>query len=103
MSKRIYVVSDIHGYYDLFIKLLEKINFNQDDLLYIIGDICDRGPDTLKLIFYIQKHDNIILLKGNHEYMMQEALYYGIYYKYGWQMAVIRRCKVFAAIYKKIS
>ena len=27
MSKRIYVVSDIHGYYDLFIKLLEKINF----------------------------------------------------------------------------
>ncbi len=31
MSKRIYVVSDIHGYYDLFIKLLEKINFNQDD------------------------------------------------------------------------
>ena len=80
MSKRIYVVSDIHGYYNLFIKLLEKINFNQDDLLYIIGDICDRGPDTLKLIFYIQKHDNIILLKGNHEYMMQEALYYGIYY-----------------------
>lgn len=80
MTGRIFVVSDIHGHYDLFIKLLLQIKFNQDDFLYIIGDVCDRGPDSLKLIFYIQKHPNIVLLKGNHEYMMQEALYYGIYY-----------------------
>lgn len=80
MTKKIYVISDLHGHYDLFIKLLTKIKFDQDDLLYIIGDICDRGPDSLKILFYIMEHDNIILLKGNHEYMMQEALYYGIYY-----------------------
>lgn len=78
--RRVYVISDLHGYYDLFIKLLEKISFSEFDLLYIIGDVCDRGPDSLKILFYIQKHDNIILIKGNHEYMMQEALYYGVYY-----------------------
>mgnify|MGYP003277909864 FL=1 len=78
--RRVYVISDLHGYYDLFIKLLEKISFSEFDLLYIIGDVCDRGPDSLKILFYIQEHDNIILIKGNHEYMMQEALYYGVYY-----------------------
>ena len=78
--RRVYVISDLHGYYDLFIKLLEKISFSEFDLLYIIGDVWDRGPDSLKILFYIQEHDNIILIKGNHEYMMQEALYYGVYY-----------------------
>lgn len=80
MMRRVYVISDLHGYYDLFMKLLDKISFNEYDLLYILGDVCDRGPDSLKILFYIQEHDNIILLKGNHEYMMQEALYYGVYY-----------------------
>lgn len=80
MMRRVYVISDLHGYYDLLIKLLDKISFSEIDLLYIIGDICDRGPDSLKILFYIQEHDNIILIKGNHEYMMQEALYYGVYY-----------------------
>lgn len=80
MMRSVYVISDLHGYYDLFMKLLDKISFNEYDLLYILGDVCDRGPDRLKILFYIQEHDNIILLKGNHEYMMQEALYYGVYY-----------------------
>lgn len=80
MTQRIYVISDLHGYYDLLIKLLDKIKFSDNDILYIIGDICDRGPDSLKILFYIQKHQNIILIKGNHEQMMQEALYYGVYY-----------------------
>lgn len=80
MMRSVYVISDLHGYYDLFMKLLDKISFNEYDLLYILGDVCDRGPDSLKILFYIQEHDNIILLKGNHEYMMQEALYYGVYY-----------------------
>ena len=75
---RIFVISDVHGYYDLFIKLLAEISFNDFDKLYIIGDVCDRGEDSLKLLFYIQEHDNIILIKGNHEYMMQEALFYNL-------------------------
>lgn len=47
-------------------------------IYYIYLVMFDRGPDDLKILFYIQEHDNIILLKGNHEYMMQEALYYGV-------------------------
>ena len=44
--KKIFVVTDIHGRYDLFKRLLEGINFTKDDLLIILGDSCDRGPLT---------------------------------------------------------
>ena len=37
---RIFVISDVHGYYDLFIKLLNEISFNDLDKLYVIGDVC---------------------------------------------------------------
>lgn len=72
----IYVMSDIHGCYDEFIKMLEQINFSDEDTLYIIGDIIDRGYDIVKLIRYVMKHDNIILLKGNHEDMCVESFKY---------------------------
>lgn len=80
MTGKTYVISDLHGHYDLLLKLLKIISFNDNDILYIIGDICDRGPDSLKILFFIQQHKNIVLIKGNHEYMWQEALYYGVVY-----------------------
>ena len=44
---RIFVVSDIHGYYNLFQKLLNKIDLKKDDLLIILGDSCDRGEGAV--------------------------------------------------------
>ena len=73
MPNNIYVLSDLHGHYDIFIKMLEKINFCEDDTLFILGDCCDRGPDSLKIYLYIQKFKNIHLIKGNHEIMMRDA------------------------------
>lgn len=66
-------MSDIHGCYKEFIKMLEKINFNDKDILYILGDIFDRGPEPMKILDYIIKRENIILLKGNHEKMFTDA------------------------------
>ena len=34
-----YVMSDIHGNYRAYKAMLEKINFNREDMLYILGDI----------------------------------------------------------------
>lgn len=74
MPKNIYILSDLHGHYHIFLKMLEKINFSDDDILYILGDCCDRGPNSLEIYLYLQKHrDNIVLLKGNHELMMRDA------------------------------
>ena len=75
-----YVISDIHGMYKEFIAMLELIKFNKEDELYIIGDIIDRGPQPIDLLEYIVAHNNIHLIKGNHEEMLLEWYYYGNYY-----------------------
>ncbi len=69
-----YVVSDIHGCYDEFMKLLEKINFSSRDELYILGDIIDRGPDPIRLVQELMMHPNIYPVLGNHEYMAHKVL-----------------------------
>lgn len=67
-----YVMSDIHGCFDKFKKMLELINFNKDDELYILGDIFDRGPQPLDILDYVVGNKNVFLLKGNHESLFEE-------------------------------
>jgi len=69
-----YVISDLHGCYDKFIKMLELIEFKQEDIMYILGDVIDRGEDSIKLLQYIMKQSNMELLMGNHCEMMLQAL-----------------------------
>ncbi len=64
-----YAISDIHGCYDEYIKLLEKIGFSYDDTLYILGDICDRGEKPMEVYKDIMERDNVIPLFGNHEHL----------------------------------
>ena len=52
-----YFVSDIHGEYELFCSLLEKINFSDDDTLYICGDILEKGNSSLKVLELISKKE----------------------------------------------
>jgi len=65
-----YVLSDIHGQYDAFMRMLKKIKFSNKDILYILGDVIDRGPESLKILDYIMDKSNIYMIKGNHEEMM---------------------------------
>ena len=34
-----YIVSDIHGEYELFVRLLKHISFSEEDEMYICGDV----------------------------------------------------------------
>lgn len=70
----IYAMSDLHGCYDKFIKMLEKIGFKDNDSLYILGDIVDRGPDGIKIFQDIIKRKNIIALRGNHDFLAYHLL-----------------------------
>lgn len=65
----IYCVSDIHGEYDKFMRLLEKIHFSDSDVLYVLGDVFDRGPHPIQVLFEMMKHPDIIPIVGNHELM----------------------------------
>ncbi len=69
-----YVISDIHGQYEPFKRMLEQINFSDEDVLYVLGDAIDRGPDGIKILKEIMKQDNMKMFLGNHELLMMEAL-----------------------------
>lgn len=69
-----YVTSDIHGEYDLFIRLLEKIQLKDDDTLYVLGDMVDRGPHPIKTLLKLMEMPNVLCLVGNHELMAIECL-----------------------------
>lgn len=69
-----YVLSDIHGDGDRFHGMLEKIGFSGSDTLYILGDVVDRGPEGISLLREIMNTPNMVMLLGNHEYMMLQYL-----------------------------
>ncbi len=69
-----YVISDIHGQYDTFMRMLKQIKFCEEDTLYILGDAIDRGPDGIKILKAIMKMKNVKMFLGNHELLMMEAL-----------------------------
>lgn len=59
----IYIISDIHGCYDEYLELLKKIQFNDEDELFVLGDVVDRGPQPVKV------------LKDMLEYLEEFSLY----------------------------
>lgn len=73
----VYLLSDIHGNFDSFMAMLEKINFSDEDTLYIIGDLCDRGKKNKAVLDYVMSHtDNIHCLMGNHDLYMLKWLFF---------------------------
>lgn len=69
-----YAVSDIHGNLKAFNNILEKINLQENDTLFILGDVIDRNPHGIKILQRIMKMPNARMLLGNHEYMMMNVL-----------------------------
>lgn len=70
----IYAMSDLHGCYDLYLKMLGEIKFLESDTLYILGDILDRGKDGMKIIKDIKSRENVITLLGNHDFTAYKVL-----------------------------
>ena len=62
-----YVVSDLHGEFELFVSMLDKIRFSKNDVLYVLGDVIDKGNESVRLLAYISECDNIKCIIGNHE------------------------------------
>lgn len=66
----IYVISDIHGELDLFKEMVKKIDLKEDDTLYILGDLIDRGDKSIETLLYAMNHPNMEFILGNHEDFM---------------------------------
>lgn len=70
----VYVMSDIHGEYCKYKKMLEVIDFNDDDDLFILGDIVDRGPMPVDILYDMSMRGNVFPIMGNHEHMAMYLL-----------------------------
>lgn len=63
-----YVCSDLHGEYDLFCAGLKAIGFSDRDVLYVCGDVMDKGERSVKLLNEVRSRANIKCIMGNHEW-----------------------------------
>lgn len=80
---RRFAVSDIHGKLSMFIELMNQICITNEDSIYVLGDVVDRGESPIETLSYIKKCKNIHLLKGNHEELLQDYLEREIKYEKG--------------------
>ena len=64
-----YAVGDIQGCYATFRLLLEEIGFNPSrDTLWLVGDLINRGPDSLAILRWAKQHENSLrIVLGNHD------------------------------------
>ena len=65
----VYASSDWHGCLDPAQKVLDFLKPN--DTLYFLGDAADRGPDGVKIISLLMNDPRVIMIKGNHDELMQ--------------------------------
>ena len=72
--RHVWVVGDIHGCFSLLMAKLRLCHFYPwQDLLVSVGDVIDRGPDSLRCLKLLRKRW-IIAVRGNHEQMGLDAL-----------------------------
>jgi hypothetical protein len=64
---RDFVIGDLHGQYALISHFRERTSFDpQKDRLFSVGDLIDRGPDSLKCLSLLNE-DWFYCVCGNHE------------------------------------
>ncbi|SFR53286.1 symmetrical bis(5'-nucleosyl)-tetraphosphatase [Thiomicrospira sp. ALE5] len=74
-----YVIGDIHGCLDPLVELLDKIHFDpSQDQAWFVGDIINRGPESLASLRYIKNMgDAAKMVLGNHDFHLL-ASYLGV-------------------------
>lgn len=71
---RDFVVGDVHGYFNLLMAKLAEVEFDtMRDRLFAVGDLIDRGPQSMDCLRLIDKPWFHTVL-GNHEDMMVNAI-----------------------------
>ena len=70
-----FVTSDAHGHLRALDRALELAAPGADDIVYVLGDMIDRGPEPVGVLRFVRGMANARVLMGNHERMMLDALF----------------------------
>ena len=72
------VVGDLHGHFATLRRALAELEVGKGDRLISLGDLVDRGPESVQARAWIEGRDPgarfDLVLRGNHEQLMLEAL-----------------------------
>lgn len=71
-GRRVVAVSDVHGNLAFLKGLLKQVAFSPKDVLVIVGDLLEKGPDslaTLRYVLELQKTHTVYTLSGNCDYI----------------------------------
>lgn len=74
---RYFVISDVHSFYRPMKKALDEAGFdpeNENHTLIVDGDLFDRGKNTVQVFKYIDGLPRKILIRGNHEDLLEEMV-----------------------------
>ncbi|MBQ3229607.1 MAG: metallophosphoesterase [Clostridia bacterium] len=77
VGRRILVTSDIHGHLSFFENALKKADFCENDILVIVGDIVEKGPNSLgalRCVMNLCERGNVIALIGNVDAYRMELI-----------------------------
>jgi len=76
-TRDLFVVADVHGHAGALFEALEAAGFDRNNprhLLICCGDCFDRGGESRAIYRYLRSTPNKILLRGNHEPLLENAL-----------------------------
>jgi serine/threonine protein phosphatase 1 len=69
-----YVLSDVHGHLAPLLRALDDVSPAEEDHIFVLGDMVDRGPDPVGVLKACRALPNCVVLMGNHERMMLDCL-----------------------------
>lgn len=76
-KRKLFVVSDVHGYASLLKEALKKSGFdpeNKEHLLICCGDYFDRGNENVEVLKFFERLKYKALIRGNHEDLLLKLL-----------------------------
>ncbi len=71
-----YVISDLHGCIQKYHDMLNCLNLQPGDTLYVLGDVVDRGKDGIAILLDMMNRRNVVPILGNHDLMAFTVLGY---------------------------
>lgn len=76
-QRRILAISDVHGKLSWLRELLKKVGFCSDDILILLGDLVERGEESLATVRYVMElcqKENVYFLTGNCDTLAMDLL-----------------------------
>lgn len=76
-NRRIIAISDIHGSLRLFKRLLSKVSYNKNDVLILVGDLIEKGEQSLETLRYIMQlsmEQEVYIVSGNCDTLWEDII-----------------------------